>query len=128
MDAVTNAHTALAKVQAEHVTKTRSATDIATQVAAAEQRLNLATERLALLREQQALPATAPKATASGTSTGNASLTAALAAFTAALLRAISAGVPITLDGQTIGDMIDRQAYQSAATATSGFVAQGSIA
>jgi hypothetical protein len=51
-----------------------------------------------------------------------------LAAFTAALIRAVSSGVPITLDGQTIGDMIDRQAYQSAAAATSGFVAQGSIA
>ena len=42
-------------------------------------------------------------------------------------MRAVSAGVPITLDGQTIGDMIDRSAYTSASMATSGFVATGSI-
>jgi hypothetical protein len=52
----------------------------------------------------------------------------ALRVLASAIRAWMSNGVPITLDGQTIGDMIDRQAYQSAATATSGFVAQGSIA
>ena len=126
-DAVTNAHTALAKAEAEHVTKSRTAADIATQVAAAERRLTLAEDKLALLREQQALPVTPTKSTTGTSSTSNASLTAALTAFTAALVRAVQNGVPITLDGQAIGDMISQHAYVSASMATSGFVAQGSI-
>ncbi len=126
-DAVTNAHTALAKAEAEKVTKTRSASDIATQVAAAERRLLLAEEKLALLREQQALPASTTKGTTTGSSTANAQLTAALTAFTAALVRAVQSGVPITLDGQAIGDLVNTYGYTSAAMSTSGFVAQGSI-
>jgi hypothetical protein len=158
-NAVTNAHNALTKAEQEHATKTRTAADIQMQVAADQQRLKLATERLTLLHQtggasatqlqtaqdkltlaQQKLAlvqdqvATGTTGTTTGTTTtkasttaSNASLTAALAAFTAALVRAVSSGVPITLDGQTIGDMIDRNAYTSASTATSGFVATGSI-
>jgi TP901 family phage tail tape measure protein len=120
IDAVTNAHTALARIVEEHVTKTRTAIDIATAVAASEKRLGLAQEKLVLLREQQALPATtASKST--GTSTSNATLTAALAAFTAALLRAVGSGVPLTLDGQTVGDILDQAQYMTATRVSSGF-------
>jgi hypothetical protein len=57
---------------------------------------------------------------------GNAMIAAALN-FLAQVIDRARSGIPLTLDGQTVGDLIDRHAYTSAATATSGFVAQGSI-
>ena len=52
---------------------------------------------------------------------------AALKEVAAAFRQAISSGVPLTLDGQTVGDLVSQHAYVSASMATSGFVAQGSI-
>ena len=127
-NAVASARAALARIEREHVTKSRTAADIAAQAAAAERRLSLAVDRLALLREQQALGTTGTSgASGSGASpaASSAPLAAALAAFTAALLRAVSAGVPVTLDGQEIGNLIDQHAYGTASRATSGFIASG---
>jgi hypothetical protein len=60
-----------------------------------------------LTRGPLASPVASPSGSAGGG--GSARLEAALEAFTTALLRAIQAGVPITLDGREIGDMLDQR-------------------
>lgn len=60
-----------------------------------------------------------------GTSGGGPALTAALVAFTAALTRAISAGIPITLDYHNIGSLLDQGQYATASRVSSGFVTTG---
>jgi TP901 family phage tail tape measure protein len=67
---------------------------------------------------------------AGGTSAGApgsmwpAGLVEALTAFVRALQQAVSRGIPIELDGQTIGDIFDRAQYASANRYSSGFVTQ----
>jgi TP901 family phage tail tape measure protein len=56
-----------------------------------------------------ASPVGAPGGSSASASGGSTRLESALEAFTAALLRAIQAGVPITLDGREIGDMLDQR-------------------
>jgi hypothetical protein len=62
-----------------------------------------------------------------GTGSGYAGLIAALNALPRELLKVFAAGIQVTLDGQAIGEVVDRGAYTSASMATSGFVATGSI-
>jgi len=135
-DAVTAAQRRLVAVIHEHLTKTRTAADRAAQVATAHEKLRMAEERLTLVEDQ--IAASAAKSLASGSATGtrgagagatgNQGLTAALAAFTAALLRAVASGVPITLDYQSVGSMLDQGQYANAARVSSGFVTGGSPA
>jgi TP901 family phage tail tape measure protein len=128
--------------EAEARAKTVSARDAASRaLASAEQRLStahqtlaLAEERLALARQQEALAADKSAASATKASgsrstgsvaSGSTALTAALTAFTAALVRAVQSGVPITLDAQAVGSMLDSGMYASAARVSSGFVTVG---
>jgi TP901 family phage tail tape measure protein len=128
--------------EAEARAKTVSARDAASRaLASAEQRLStahqtlaLAEERLALARQQEALAADKSAASATRASgsrstgsvaSGSTALTAALTAFTAALVRAVQSGVPITLDAQAVGSMLDSGMYASAARVSSGFVTVG---